>query len=834
VRDAGLKMSKAVAFETPPMLRRRLVQLALRTASQVLLIQGPPGSGKTVLLRQLADALQAGGHEVTLHRSLPPPHAGRVTRAELAAGDSARRYLLIDGADTSGPEPTEWVAVVRRALEQGERCILALRDSAMTTAIQSALPGLCSRIGALALNFTQRELADFIHVEEHGLVANELHQFTDGWALAVRIVRDELAAESNTPSPEVISEAASQRIFQYFDAVLPTLMTSLQLDALAMLRDLQVLAAEFLAAFAPDGHYEQILRELSLRGLFVFEETLPKPRFHLHAVLRRYLRVRFAGLQVDCDNARGAAELLARRGHMRPALHFAAAAAIPGLMTSILDRLGGLSVPLHIGLDAVPYFQIESIENSRHYPAVLLGRIYCALQQGRIGYGRDLYRALNERGLLAGSARIELWTALMGLILRLYESDRIQSGELDSLQAQFVSELSDDDLAQGILYQLQSSVFYDAGDTRHAYASARRVFEIAASVEAPFFKQYAKFYLALTQLRLGTLSSAEALLKSAIAVSEQEFGAPNSQGAQARILLARIYVERLQIDAAAVLIEENSDAADLYATWRDAVEAHVTASAFVALHRGGLDAALPALDERLRAFQGAGLSACARKIQLLKVQLLLAYGRVSEALTELTCGDEELQGRVLSLRLRVESGQDVFDSVALGQVAEEIKQSGDVFLLLALRILTARCHARQGRAGAAAASLNQVLETASRFGLYASLAVEWQGLSALLTDAISAALTAQELATLERAKTFGRPRPPEGQDLVYPELGRRERQVLEYLALGMSSKEMAQRLNISIGTVKGYRRSLFEKLGIFRRSEAVAIARTLVGRPSSS
>jgi hypothetical protein len=38
---------------------------------------------------------------------------------------------------------------------------------------------------------------------------------------------------------------------------------------------------------------------------------------------------------------------------------------------------------------------------------------------------------------------------------------------------------------------------------------------------------------------------------------------------------------------------------------------------------------------------------------------------------------------------------------------------------------------------------------------------------------------------------------------------------------------MARVLNIATGTVKGYRRTLYEKLHIFTRSEAVAAARRL-------
>src|SRR6202046_5096119 len=92
-------MFKAAAFEMPPMLRQRLIQLALQTAARVLLIQGPPASGKTVLLRQLADALKSHGHEVALHVGVPEP-SGNPTRP-VAPGDVSpgAGYILIDVTD---------------------------------------------------------------------------------------------------------------------------------------------------------------------------------------------------------------------------------------------------------------------------------------------------------------------------------------------------------------------------------------------------------------------------------------------------------------------------------------------------------------------------------------------------------------------------------------------------------------------------------------------------------------------------------------------------------------------------------------------------------------
>ena len=55
-------------------------------------------------------------------------------------------------------------------------------------------------------------------------------------------------------------------------------------------------------------------------------------------------------------------------------------------------------------------------------------------------------------------------------------------------------------------------------------------------------------------------------------------------------------------------------------------------------------------------------------------------------------------------------------------------------------------------------------------------------------------------------------------------LSNQERQVLNLMAEGNSNKEIAQKIFLSEQTVKGYIRSIFQKLGASDRAQAVAIA----------
>jgi LuxR family maltose regulon positive regulatory protein len=58
-------------------------------------------------------------------------------------------------------------------------------------------------------------------------------------------------------------------------------------------------------------------------------------------------------------------------------------------------------------------------------------------------------------------------------------------------------------------------------------------------------------------------------------------------------------------------------------------------------------------------------------------------------------------------------------------------------------------------------------------------------------------------------------------------LSQRELEVLQLIAQGLSNREISKRLFLALDTVKGHNRSLFGKLQVQRRTEAVARAREL-------
>lgn len=112
-----------------------------------------------------------------------------------------------------------------------------------------------------------------------------------------------------------------------------------------------------------------------------------------------------------------------------------------------------------------------------------------------------------------------------------------------------------------------------------------------------------------------------------------------------------------------------------------------------------------------------------------------------------------------------------------------------------------------------------------------------QAVRAGVTDYLMKDILSTDLVAAIRAAAAGRPTlHPSAQallmrDVATPErkspldaLTPREREVLVLLASGLGNKQIAGRLSISVGTVKGYVSDIFEKLGVGDRTQAALLA----------
>jgi LuxR family maltose regulon positive regulatory protein len=269
---------------------------------------------------------------------------------------------------------------------------------------------------------------------------------------------------------------------------------------------------------------------------------------------------------------------------------------------------------------------------------------------------------------------------------------------------------------------------------------------------------------------------------------------------------------------------------------------------------GDLDGALDALDEAERTYVRTPLPDV-RPIAALKARLWVKRGRLAEAQNwarerGLSVGDDlsylrEFEhvtlARVLIARYesdRVEGSirEAVELLERLRQAAEEGGRMGSAIEILVLQALA---HQTQGNLPRALDPLERALALAEPEGYVRIFVDEGPPMARLLYEALSRGIAPDYVRRLLAAVPAfepeqARPSTPKtpGTEWVEP-LSERELTVLQLIAGGLTNREIAGKLFLSLNTVKVHTRNIYGKLGAHHRAEAVARARALGILPSA-
>jgi LuxR family transcriptional regulator, maltose regulon positive regulatory protein len=165
------------------------------------------------------------------------------------------------------------------------------------------------------------------------------------------------------------------------------------------------------------------------------------------------------------------------------------------------------------------------------------------------------------------------------------------------------------------------------------------------------------------------------------------------------------------------------------------------------------------------------------------------------------------------------------------KAAEDGGRMGSVIEILVLRALALK---KRGDQSEALAALERALMLAEPEGYVRVFVDEAEPMAALLSELLSARRKglreARRRNMLDYVRrllaAFESSRPSAEPPLLAP-LTAREREVLGLIASGLSNREIANRLFVEVSTVKSYANSIFRKLGVQSRTQAVAEARAL-------
>ncbi|WP_079072508.1 LuxR C-terminal-related transcriptional regulator [Streptomyces canus] len=845
--------------------RQRLVQhLGQALVTPLTIVNGPAGAGKTLLaadwaagLRQpvawltveagdrrpgvfwayVLQALRACGASAS-DAVGAPADASRVDRKLLAAlaaelNDRDRPVVLVlDEYDRmTDPEVTEQLEFVLHHAGSGLHLVLVTRTEPLLPLHRYRAAGELTEIRAAELAFTPEEAVALL--ELHGLslpvpAACALVDRTRGWAAGLRL--SALAA---------LESADPELYLKEFDADRSTVADFLLAEVLRgqpeETQDL-LLRVSVLERFSPELANALTLRtdaEPILAGLHrdnAFVEYLGHSSYQLHPlfreILRAHLRVRLPGLEPELH--RRAARWLRRSGFLPETLaHGAAAGDWDFAAGALVDDLA--IGQLFTGLRSDDLTQLFShMGPEARSPATDVVRAARDLSRHDLDHGLARLRLAEEHLTddVPDPAAAQLSCALLeALAARLTGCPpRAERAAVtaDGLRQEVPAHLLDKhpELTALLLTHLGSARLW-AGRFEDARAALTTAAAAPGGASTVLPREDALEHLALLDYLDGWLGRAER--KALAAVSEMErVGLPQPSGSGiGQLVLAAVAVDRHELGRAQALLDET---AQLPAGAHDPVPAagRALATARLLLVRGKARAAVEAAGPDVSA-------AVASPWATSHEALVTAAAHVAEGRPDAAA--EVLQGvsvdqpacAVEAAAIHLATGRprvaiDLLDGLRTGSRAGPA---------VTVRAALVRARAAQ-EAGDTA--------TARRLVAHALLDARRERLRRPFLDAgawLGPLLATPPLHELAAGwLTPGSPRHGEQPEeppmpLVAVELSGRERDVLERLARMMSTEEVAADLYVSVNTVKTHLKSVYRKLAVNRRGDAVRRARDL-------
>ncbi|GGW42302.1 transcriptional regulator [Streptomyces lucensis JCM 4490] len=859
--DPFLRTRFALPTRPGTFLRReRLVEHLDRSSrTPLVMIDGAAGAGKTLLVADWAAGLGQPVAWLTLDAAIQGPgmfwahvlQALRAVGVELPAGigspaDGSRVdhtllsrlaarlsnggstvTLVLDDYDRATADISDQLAFVLQHARPGLRLVLVSRTEPLLPLHRYRAAGEITEIRDAELAFTPEETAALL--ELHGLcltvpAARDLVERTRGWAAGLRLCA---LAAGQSPDPQVYLkefEAGHSTIADFLLAEVLRRQEPQTQDLLLRVSVLERFCADLANELTGRADAEPILAGLHRENAFV--EDLGHAWYRLHPLFREILRVhlreRCPGLEPELH--RRAAHWLRRSGALPEMLtHGAAAGDWEFTARALVDDLAIGQLFTGVRSDDLTEL-FAGMEPGTTSSATNLVRAARDLARHDLDHGlahlRHAERQLGDDDHDPAAAQLSC-ALLEALAARLSGSPRRAEQAARAareLEREVPARLLDQhpELPALLLTHVGSTRVW-AGEFEEARAALTAVAGGRDGAATVVPRQESLGHLALIDYLDGWPGRAERNAFAAMSESDR-FGLPRLSGSGlGRTVLAAVAVERGELRRAQGLIDQTPGSAA-----RDPVTAAARSIALARLllargrARAAAEAARAAVATDVASPWAQGQAA------LVASAAHLAEGRPDAAAEVVRDAAAEQPACAVAEARAHLAGGDRWTALKVLDAMTADRRVGPAVRVRAVLVRAEAAHA-QGDRAAARRLLADALLDARRDALRRPFreAGPWVGpfLSAPpLRDLAAGWLTPGTAAPGPEA---------EAAPVLVEQLSGRERDVLTRLAQMMSTEEIAADLFVSVNTVKTHIKSVYRKLAVNRRHDAVRRARGL-------
>lgn len=814
----------------------------------------PTDTDPAQLLTYLTMSLIAVGREVGPLGPLAeqwfadtPVAAAIASLADYLARDDRPLVLIIDDIQFASRDLAESVLVP--LLDAGLRhvhLVLVGRGRPPIPLAELRARGDVLEFQADGLRFDERELAtllpDLTLTQRELLLAR-----TEGWPVALQLARLWLMAKPDRIGLLELFSGRTVEVAEYLtEQVLSDLPSDIR-DTLELTAPLDALCDAIVTAVTgSNSAWADVAERPSLAHLIApLDES--RTWYRLHPLLAEYLRDRLRHKAPDLETRshERASAWFEAKGLTREAVHHAIAAGDLARAAALIENAGGWELAVFGGAGLMrALLAAFPSERLAEYPRVALCR---ALMDAKSGALPDARRRLEaaERALSTGGAAPPLSVPVGRdlLIIRhlvaCYGDDPVAPDTLGRIQDELSQLAPDDGAARAVLRAVASSYSLGLGDMVAAHAACTlgvREMRVLGSVLGT---NYGSIHLGFACFHRGHRREAEATFREATELAEENFGIDSGLCAIADVALAVAIAARGDTAGAATLFERSLPLVEADDGWLDVFAEAYGAAISIALLAGDVARAQAYVERGCVTATRRGLVRLERVMAAHRACLATFSGRLQEAraCVDWRAGEwrrdpnrwrEHHAHGISAAMLEIASGDMPAAQAILADLAAAAAAGNRAHDARRVAFLDAIARFAAGSRDDAATTVIVLLEAAlpeedTEFLVAPHrLAIPLlQHVRTLTREHASSSLVRQAIGrALRRLAIAGDSEPQQGIGL----LSGRELEVLMELVEGSPNKVIARALQMTENTVKFHLKSVFQKLQVRHRAEAVRVA----------
>ena len=681
----------------------------------------------------------------------------------------------------------------------------------------------------------------------HRGIVGELHKKTEGWIVALEMAIKWVRREDDRFEALQAFTGRTQEFADYLlEQVLADQSDEFRL-ALLRLSVVEQFNGDLLDILCERSDGWVMLGELHRKTL-VLSVDEERQWFRFNSLFRQFLQDRLKredGASVNSYRV-VAARWFFEQDLLSEAMDLAVASGNVTLLGQMLADAGGWRLILDGRLDLLkkhlrrlPQAVVET------HPRLRLAEVFLLLKEGEIEHAETLHLRLQESlgDSLADDELLESEVKIVGAYMYGY-GDRLQTNEhLSFLRELKMSLPPSDRLLLADIENNLTYAHYELGNFGEAANSARRSMRAFRTVKSLYGEIFMYIHLGIAYFAQGRLRDAESTWQEGHVIAVENFGIDSQVAALLAIHLAMAKYEFNNLDDARSLISQALDKIEDSDCWCNVYIAGYLTTAKINRLTTGVEGAIKSLERakntaRCRQLPRLELRA---NIQLINEYAIAGATDRAQDLADIVdvqsvfCGDSSdvdtsrtsrEAAAIAIARLHYMSGDYNATIGTLTKVTGELRRIGHYHSLAEVLIMRSMAEYMMEDVTKALSTLDSVFSLVVFEGGIRGFLNEGVYMRKLLGIASRRFNIEQEhnpkQDLLNRIlKAFVQQEEKFAFDILDERLTHRENELALLLMQGLQNKQIASRLSISENTVKYHLKSLYKKLGVSSRKDAI-------------